>query len=307
MKILFLFVDGIGLGSADPAINPFARANLPALTALLRGSGFFAASAPLRGQTFSLQAVDAGLGVGGLPQSATGQAVLLTGRNIPAEIGYHYGPKPNPEIAALLQSGGLFGALTRAGKSAALLSAYPEGYFQAIASGRRNFSAIPMAATRAGLPLFTQADLQAGRALSADFTGQGWRERMNRPEIPLLTPRQAGAHLAKLAQAYDFSLFDYWLSDYAGHRQEMAPAVSLLEDFDAMLDGLLSAWDAQNDLLLLTSDHGNLEDLSTRRHTANPVPLLLVGPPSALNLFEHTRDLTQVAPKMEKLLAQTGQ
>ncbi|GAB4485772.1 MAG: metalloenzyme [Anaerolineales bacterium] len=302
MKILFLFVDGVGLGNADPETNPFARASLPALSKLLGGSGFFAASAPLRGQNFRLQALDASLGVDGLPQSATGQAVLLTGRNVPAEIGYHYGPKPNPEIAAFLQNGALFGALTRAGKSAALLSAYPDGYFQAIQSGRRNFSAIPMAASRAGLTLFTQSDLQAGRALSADLTGLGWRERMNRPEIPLLTPRQAGTRLAELAQAYDFSLFEYWLSDYAGHRQEMAPAVTLLEEFDAMLGGLLSAWDARQNLLLLTSDHGNLEDLSTRRHTANPVPLLLFGPPAALDLFDDARSLTQVAPKMESLL-----
>ena len=50
----------------------------------------------MKAKQVSLLALDAGLGVEGLPQSATGQAVLLTGVNIPAELGYHYGPKPNP-------------------------------------------------------------------------------------------------------------------------------------------------------------------------------------------------------------------
>jgi len=40
---------------------------------------------------------------------------------------------------------------------------------------------------------------------------------------------------------------------------------------------LLDAWDDRQGLILLTSDHGNLEDLSTRRHTSNPVPALLIG------------------------------
>ena len=31
-------------------------------------------------------------------------------------------------------------------------------------------------------------------------------------------------------------------------------------------------------LVLVTSDHGNIEDLSVRGHTLNPVPTLLIGP-----------------------------
>ncbi|MCK6584127.1 MAG: hypothetical protein L6Q49_13600, partial [Anaerolineales bacterium] len=92
MKILFLFLDGIGLGEDDPEINPFARADMPYLESLLGGKRLIESAAPFESDLLTLKAIDPNLGVKGLPQSATGQAVLLTGINIPAELGYHYGP-----------------------------------------------------------------------------------------------------------------------------------------------------------------------------------------------------------------------
>ena len=44
----------------------------------------------------------------------------------------------------------------------------------------------------------------------------------------------------------------------------MTAARTLLATFDEVLGGLVSAWDDAAGLILLTSDHGNLEDLSTR-------------------------------------------
>jgi len=303
MRLLFLFVDGVGLGSDDPFINPFVRANLPNLTGLLAGRRFLADSAPLETDRATLLALDACLGVSGLPQSATGQAVLLTGRNIPAEVGYHYGPKPDKATAATLEDGGLFGSLTRAGKRTALINAYPAGYFHGINSGKRLYSSIPLAVTKAGLPLFTTEDLIAGRAISADLTGQGWHDRLGHPEIPILTPVEAGQRLAELSADLDLAFFEYWLTDYAGHEQDLEAAVNLLERFDQVLGGLLAAWDDENGLILLTSDHGNLEDVSTRRHTANPVPILLVGNARAREKFAGVRDLTGVAPAILDVIA----
>lgn len=279
MHLLFLFLDGVGLGPDDPAVNPLAAAAMPNLTGLLDGRRLTAGVAPLDTARASLRALDACLGVEGLPQSATGQATLLTGRNVPGEIGYHYGPKPNPPVAEYLRNGNLFRAVRRAGQSAALLTAYPQGYFDAIASGRRLHSAVPLAATSAGLALKTAADLRAGQALAADFTGQGWRERLNLTDTPVLTPAQAGRRLAELAGQYAFSFFEHWPSDYAGHRQDWEAAQGLLTTFDAMLGGLLAAWDDDAGLILITSDHGNLEDLRTRGHTANPAPALVIGAP----------------------------
>jgi hypothetical protein len=303
MHLLFLFMDGIGLGNDDPSSNPFARADLPNLHALLGGQRLLSGTAPFTGKRASLLALDACLGVDGVPQSATGQAVLLSGTNVPAVLGYHYGPKPNPPVAEFLRNGNLFNRLQHAGRSIGSLNAYPPPYFEAIDSGRRVYSAIPLALASAGVPLKTAADLYAGKALSVDFTGHGWRTRLGIADAPVLSPLQAGQRLARLALEYDLSFFEYWPSDYAGHGQDMTQACTLLETFDTVLGGLLENWEDENGLILITSDHGNLEDLNTRRHTLNPAPALLVGDSELRRSFaQGLDDLTGVTPAILRLL-----
>jgi 2,3-bisphosphoglycerate-independent phosphoglycerate mutase len=312
MRCLFFFLDGVGLGENNPAINPLARAEMPNLQMLLEGHKLTSINSPIETDHATLLALDACLGVPGLPQSATGQASLLTGINIPEAIGFHYGPKPNQEVAFYLGNGNLFSLLQNQGRRVDFLNAYPPRYFEAIQSKRRIYSSIPLAATQAGLRLKTSADLSSGQALSADFTAQGWRDHLNIPGIPVISPTQAGRQLAFLAQANDFSFFEYWLSDYAGHRQDMEAACSLLSDIDSVLGGLLETWNLDQDLVLITSDHGNLEDLSTRRHTQNKVPGLLIGAAGLRQKFlrhapGHLHDLTDLAPAIVNSLAnETG-
>ena len=195
----------------------------------------------------------------------------------PGWWGGHYGPKPNQAVRDVLAEGTLFCALAEAGYLAALLNAYPEQYFDAISSGRRLYSAIPQAVTNAGIPLYGPADLYAGKALSADFTGEGWRDRLGLADVPVYTPEEAGAKMASLTADLDLAFFEFWPSDYAGHRQNREDASALLAHFDRVLGGLLSAWDDSSGLVLITSDHGNIESLDTRRHTTNPVPALVIG------------------------------
>jgi 2,3-bisphosphoglycerate-independent phosphoglycerate mutase len=310
MHCLFLFMDGVGLGISDPDINPFARANTPNLNGLLGNKPFLLESltnGAAYSERASLLALDACLGIEGVPQSATGQAVLLTGINIPAKIGYHYGPKPNQEVAHYLVNGNVFNELARLQRTSALLNAYPPSYFSAIRSGRRIFSSIPLAATSAGISLKTEADLLTGRAIAADFTAEGWHTHLKLSNTPRLSLEQAGARLAELGRLYDFSLFEFWLSDYAGHKQEMGPACDVIERFDRVLGSLLANWDNQDGLILLTSDHGNLEDLSIRRHTTNPVPRLLIGSPELRSRFDqYPLDITSITPGILSLLG-TGQ
>ncbi len=305
MRCLFIFLDGVGLGSDDPQTNPFFSAQMPNLQALLNGHKLIESpSLPLENERATLLRLDACLNISGLPQSATGQAVLLTGINVPAEIGYHYGPKPNEAVARFVTNGNLFHQLSELGKRCALLSGYPPRYFQAIESRRRMYSAVPLAATSAGLQLMTSEDIRAGRALPADLTGEGWSAQPGFPQIPILSHREAGQQLAKLGQAYDFAFFEYWLTDYAGHEQNMPQAVQLLENFDQTLGGLFDAWHDDSGLILITSDHGNLEDLSTRRHTANPVPGLLIGATPARRAFSQgLHDLSGITPRIINLVA----
>lgn len=299
---LFIFLDGVGLGENNREINPFVNANTPCLNELLDGEHLIASTAPHFGSKASLLALDACLGVPGLPQSATGQAALLTGKNVPASLGYHYGPKPNQPIADLLNNGTVFSLLRDAGLKACFLNAYPPRYFEAIESGKRLYSAIPLAAKNAGVNLRTQSDLIAGSALSADFTGRGWFDHLNIKNIPVLSPVEAGYQLARLAATCNFSFFEVWMSDYAGHRQDMPQAIQIIELIDQVIEGTVSRWDDEG-LILVTSDHGNMEDLSTRRHTYNPVPALLIGPPSLREQFSiELHSLTGIAPAIFRLL-----
>ncbi|HUF38534.1 MAG TPA: alkaline phosphatase family protein [Anaerolineales bacterium] len=303
MHFLFLFLDGVGLGSDDLSANPFAAAEMPIMQSLLGGKRLLRETAPYVGPLATLLALDAGLGVDGLPQSATGQAALVTGRNVPAEIGAHFGPKPNADIAHIVKSGNLFKTLWTAGKSAALINAYPPRYFQGIASGRRLYSSIPLAVTSGGFALKTETDLYEGNGMSVDFTGHSWREHLGYTDSPVHDPVESGQLLAALVRQTDFAFFEYWISDYVGHNQDMPQALEMLARFDRVLAGLLEAWDPGEGLILITSDHGNLEDLSTRRHTANPVPCLVIGEPERRREFTvGLHDLTGIAPAILRVL-----
>src|SRR3972149_215545 len=245
MRFLFLFMDGIGFGPPDPETNPFAAAAMPNLTTLLGGRRLVSGVAPLETDRSPLLERDAGLGMPGLPQSASGQAALVTGKNVPQLIGEHYGPKPTQQIAGLIKEDNLFIQLQRRGYRAALLNAYPQRYFDGVESGRRLLSAIPLAVTSAGLALKTAEDLYAGEAFSVDFTGRGWREQLGYKDAPLLAEAGAG----------------------------------------------------EQGLILVTSDHGNLEDLSPRHHTNNPVPGLVIGAKALRQRFcQGLKDLCQITP-----------
>jgi bisphosphoglycerate-independent phosphoglycerate mutase (AlkP superfamily) len=160
-----------------------------------------------------------------------------------------------------------------------------------------------MAAQIAEVPLKNTKDLFNREAISADFTAQGWRDHLGLHNTPILTPHQAGNRLARLAKQYHFSLFEYWLSDYVGHKRKMSDAFQILETFDQVLGGLLSEWDHDEGLILITSDHGNLEDLTIRNHTRNPVPAIVIGTPILRQkITPQLRDITDIYPAILEFL-----
>jgi bisphosphoglycerate-independent phosphoglycerate mutase (AlkP superfamily) len=149
----------------------------------------------------------------------------------------------------------------------------------------------------------TAEDLQAKRALSADFTGAGWAAQPDFPPAPIYFPAEAGALLAQLSLNYHLAWFDFWPTDYAGHRGTLAQGISLLETFDAVLGGLIEAWNERQDLIIITSDHGNLEDLEQRGHTLNPVPALSIGPHTLRREFsKHVNDLADITPSVLRVI-----
>lgn len=295
------FLDGVGLGDDDPEINPFVTAHLPHLTGLLGEKWYVKGRGRITTARASLIPTDATLGIPGRPQSATGQAVILSGRNIPQLIGEHYGPKPNPAVADLVRQGTLFHEVVETGGAAALLTPYPQGYFDSINSGKRLYSTVPLAATAAGLRLMTADDLRTGQAISPDFTAQAWRDFLGYNDIPVLTLAAAGEQLAQLASQYDFTFFEHWPSDRTGHKGSFQEAVHHLQMIDEAIGGLLAAWDDSRGLLIITSDHGNIEAKNHRLHTENPVPTILLGPNHA-TLAQQIHTLTDIAPVVRQFL-----
>jgi hypothetical protein len=71
----------------------------------------------------------------------------------------------------------------------------------------------------------------------------------------------------------------------------------VLRTLDRFLARVLAAWRGGRRLLVLASDHGNIEDLSTRTHTRNPVPLVAVGR-GAARLSRRVRALDDFAPAL---------
>ncbi len=284
-RVYFLFLDGVGLGPDDPAANPLFAAQrggqMPMLDALLERRPATRATGRLSTATAELIPVDAVMGVSGRPQSATGQAALISGVNASARLGEHYGPRPDARVRAVLNEGTIFSRLSHAGLASWFVNAYPERFFESVNRGKRLLSAIPYAVAQAGQPLPTVQDLLAGRALSADFTGEGWRTELGYQNAPVYTPFEAGRQLAQIGLNYRLTFFEHWLTDVLGHEQALARAIDNFARIDAVLSGLLTGLEqagALDDaLIVVAADHGNVEDCSHPRHTDNPALGLLLG------------------------------
>lgn len=299
--LLLLFLDGIGLGDDDPAINPFAAAHTPTLDALAGGQRWLRGASRVDTGRALFVPTDPRLGVPGRPQSATGQATILTGRNVAAEIGEHYGPRPTPEVRAILDEDNLFKQVRAQGGEAAFINAFPPRFHALVARGKRLPSSNQYAALSAGLSLPTEKEIYSGAAMSPDWTGEGWRSDLGYTDTPVYGRAEAGAHLAGLAMQREFTFFEHWITDTIGHRGSLEQGIAVLELFDAVLAGLLAAWDDARGVVVITSDHGNLEDLSHRHHTENDVPTVVIGVARHV-LADGLHDLTGITPGALRVL-----
>ena len=293
-RMLFLFIDGVGIGRGDPSVNPLAAGPLRGFEALLGGPVPTIDRPSVDTARTSMRAIDATLGVGGLPQSGTGQTTILTGENAAARLGMHHGPFPHTSLRALLAGKNLFLRLEQLGLSTMYLNAFPARYVEHAAIHPGRTGAFSFAWRSNDRPLNGPAELAAGRALSADITAEGWMT-LAHPGIPVLTPAAAGASALRSLRRHDFVLFEYYLTDHAGHGRRYRDPAALLATLDEFVDAITSGLAPDTETLLITSDHGNLEDLSTRGHTTNPVPLIVSGKGHA-RLVDGVSDLAGIAP-----------
>jgi hypothetical protein len=281
-----LFIDGLGIGSEDPVINPMAGSRYSHLRTFLRRA----------------TPIDTTLGVQGLPQSATGQATLLTGANAAQFMRRHVEGFPGAALRTLVRKRNLLSELVARGYLATFANAYYLEDPGAHARMRR-----PSVTTVAALSAFGEVrqtgDLLRDEAVYQDLTRASLQSRGYTGR--LVTPEESAAHLLNLARRMDFTLFEYFQTDRVAHRGSEQEKARVLDALNRFLGGLLVFSKERGNLLLLCSDHGNLEDARTTTHTLNPVPFAALGTGSC-GLKTRVCSLLDVTPALLKLYPARG-
>ncbi len=276
MRILFLFIDGVGIRS--PATdNPVNTEVCPTLCRLFREH---------------MKPIDACLGIEGAPQSATGQATMFTGMNCAAAMGKHCEGFPGPALRQIIDENNLFLQLKKRGKKVKFADAYLVESSDELVAKRFKSVTTVMALTTPEV-ITTVDDLMNDSAVMQDLTRETIQDRY--PDIPVIPPQQAAEHLFSLAAKYDFTLYEFFQTDVSGHSMDYARACAVLRTYDNFLASLVRFTEAAGITLIMTSDHGNIEDISERGHTRNPIPFIAFGPREEL-LRSKVESLIDVTP-----------
>ncbi len=295
MKVLMLFFDGLGIGENDPEKNPFCASKQNILNHFLNTP---------RKQTIPfdgiVKEVDACLDVEGLPQSATGQTAILTGINASKIQGHHLSGFPNKKLQEIILEHSLLKQLKEKGKRAHFVNVYRPIFFKLGDKIKKvKLSATTYGNLAADLPFLSLNDIKAEKGIYQEFTNQILNARGY--DVPIFTPERAGKILAKLTNSYDFTLYEYFLTDKAGHSRDMEQGIKEVHKIEAFLTAILEEIDLEETLVFLCSDHGNLEDLSTKSHTPNP-SLFMAWGKEAQPFTEKINNLTDITPTILKQL-----
>jgi hypothetical protein len=290
MSLILFFIDGLGIGERG-AQNPLDGLDEAEPLAI------FQDEEPRLIYDGVLVRTDARLGVEGRPQSASGQTTILTGINAPAQLGYHKQGFPNEAMRAIIRAHSIFLQLKRAGiEPLVFANAYTKLFFE---TRPRWVSATTAAVEAAGMSFRDLEDLKAGRAVFQDYSNQMLIERGE--EVMPRTADEAGEILASIAREHQFTLYEYFITDKIGHAQDFERARTTLQNLARFIRTLLARLDLTRTTVMLTSDHGNIEDLSSRNHTLNQVPTLIWGE-GRDSIAPKIRSLADITPAIVEAL-----
>ena len=275
MSFIFLFVDGVGLGERSD-LNPFTNGQTYSSFSFMTDKQPFTIEVEdIKKEDHVFKTIDARLGIEGLPQSGTGQTTLFTGKNASKIAGRHFGPFPHSKTKYLYHEKSIFVRLQEKGKTCYFMNAFPQIFFNK-AKERDRWSCCTYMTRSAGIPLNSVNEVLEGKAITAGILQDAWRKKL-KIDVPAITAQDAAVRVVDMAGEKDFILVEYYLTDNAGHSQDLSYSHKILQRLDQFLHALIHKKRNQ-DTLFLTSDHGNIEDLSTRTHTLNRVPMFVYGP-----------------------------
>ena len=267
--IIYVFIDGIGLGIKDTANNPFSRFK-SYFFANLGGKSSFEPPG-------DLIPTDAVMGVEGTPQSATGQTALFTGFNGAEIMGRHVTGFPTYTLRPYIRKKSIVKKFVEKGLKATLLNSYSEAYLKRIRApkGERVMSASSVMQIGSNQNFMSMEDYLNGKSLYMDITN--WFLRKQGTDIPLIPAKETGRKLVRIARNYDLVVYEYFFTDKIGHEPHLGAAKRILNHIEQFMEGVWEEIDTTNELFVLSSDHGNFEDLSHSHHTKNPVPTIVYG------------------------------
>ena len=289
-SVLLFFIDGLGIGKRGP-FNPLDNLEDSGPLAIFQNEP---AEVLFDGIVVP---TDATLGVEGRPQSASGQTTILTGVNAPQFLGYHKQGFPNQALLNIIRENSIFKQLREAGVSpVTFANAYTERFF---VERPRWVSATTAAVEAADLTFRNVEDLLRGEAVFMDFTNKILIERGE--QVTERTPADAAQVLANIAANNRFTLYEYFITDKVGHAQDMEKAKVVLQQLAGFIRELLSRLDLDRTTVILTSDHGNIEDLSVRNHTLHQVPTIIWGAEKQ-SVAVRIQSLVDITPSIVALL-----
>ncbi len=297
--IFYVFLDGIGYGGNSRDTNPFARYSRSIFQPL-------GGIAPSEFRIHYLE-TDANMGVPGLPQSATGQTALWTGFLAPKILGRHLSGFPSFTLKKIISKHSMVKVLNQNGVTTDLLNCYTPAFYKRLGEYPKQISASTLVQMASDRPLKSLDDLRNGKGLYMDITHE-FLKKINFDNIdeddPILTfrdPYKLGYSIPTLFKSYGVCLYEYFLTDKIGHDQNWLMAEKAIGDLENFLTGFLDGMNPDIDTLIVTSDHGNLEDLTSSTHTMNPVPTLIAGKWKQ-ELKEKINQLADIPPAIYQVL-----
>jgi hypothetical protein len=286
-----IFLDGVGIGEEDYEYNPFFKHGFNTF------SKFFGSIPSRKNQYISangyfLSPVDATLGIQGLPQSGTGQTSIFCGINAARFVGKHFGPYPYSTLIPVIKEKNIFQDCLNRGKKPFFANAYPKVFFDYLNSGKSRLSVTSLSARLSGLRLNRTSDVRRSTALTAEITNERWNKKLGY-SLPVIRPETAARRLMRIAMKYDFTLYEYFLTDHLGHGRYDGDLQETLSTLDEFLFTILNESDRNKITVIVCSDHGNFEDLSVKTHTYNPSLFIAAGR-HAKEISERVQNLTQI-------------
>lgn len=126
---------------------------------------------------------------------------------------------------------------------------------------------------------------------------------------PEMSAKEIGENLGQAIKnnQYDFIVVNYANPDMVGHSGIIPASIKACEVIDQQLGMLVNLILAQDGIMIITADHGNIEDMIDENghpntsHTTNPVPFILIGN-AVKNLKLQNGRLCDVAPTILNLM-----